>query len=92
MKKIWSVDLLIENNFSYSFLNRRVVKGYISKPIALDTQLRDLILSDIIIEKQVNKENAISMNLTDVLKFPVEQSLFSNTREEKLFCKTKSRK
>ena len=63
-----SIDLLIGNAFYYSFINGNVVKGQKDEPIAIETHLGGFILSDVFIEKNINKESSINFNSTHVLR------------------------
>ena len=61
-----SIDLLIGNDFYYSFINRNIVKGQKDEPIGIETYLGGFILSGVFIEKNINKESSISFNSTRI--------------------------
>ena len=62
-----STDLLIGNDFYYSFVNRNIVKGQKNEIIAIETYLGGFILSGVFIDKNINKGSSIDFNSTHVL-------------------------
>lgn len=77
-----SIDLLIGNDFYYSW----IVKGQINEPIALEINLWRFVISGVLLTGRWSK-NPINITSTYVLKIPAEQSLFSDNREEIYFVK-----
>ena len=73
-----SIDLLIGNDFYYSFINGNIVKCQKNKPIAIETYLGGFILSGVFIGKNVNKESSININFTHVLRITVEDNLIND--------------
>ena len=63
-----SIDLLIGNDFYYSFINRNFVKGQKDEPIAKETYCGSFIFSGVFIDKNNNKESSVNFNSTHVLR------------------------
>ena len=78
-----SIDLLIGNDFYYSFINGNIVKCQKNKPIAIETYLGGFILSGIFIGKNINKESSIDINSTHVLRITVEDNFINDYKDEK---------
>ena len=78
-----SIDLLIGNDFYYSFINGNIVKGQKDEPIAIETYLGGFILSGVFIDKNINKESLINFNSTHVLRITVEDNFINDYKEEK---------
>ena len=78
-----SIDLLIGNDFYYSFINGNIVKGQKDEPIAIETYLGGFILSGVFIDKNINKESSINFNSTHVLRLTVEDNFINDYKEEK---------
>ena len=78
-----SIDLLIGNDFYYSFINGNIVKGQKDEPIAIETYLGGFILSGVFIDKNINKESSINFNSTHVLRITVEDNFINDYKEEK---------
>ena len=57
-----SIDLLIGNDFYYSFINGNIVKGQKDEPIAIETYLGGFILSGVFIDKNINKGSSNNFN------------------------------
>ena len=78
-----SIDLLIGNDFYYSFINGNIVKGQKDEPIAIETYLGGIILSGVFIDKCINKESSVNFNSTHVLRIAVEDNFINDYKEEK---------
>ena len=78
-----SIDLLIGNDFYYSFINGNIVKGQKDEPIAIETYLGGFILSGVFIDKNINKESSINFNSAHVLRITVEDNFINDYKEEK---------
>ena len=78
-----SIDLLIGNDFYYSFINGNIDKGQKDEPIAIGTYLGRFILSGFFIDKNINKKSSINFNSTHVLRITVEDNFFNDYKEEK---------
>ena len=78
-----SIDLLIRNDFYYSFINGNIVKGQKDEPIAIETYLGGFILSGVFIDKNINKQSSINFNSTHVLRITVEDNFINEYKEEK---------
>ena len=78
-----SIDLLIGNDFYYSFINENIVKGEKDEPIAIETYLGGFILSGVFIDKNINKESSINLNCTHILRMTVEDNFINDYKEEK---------
>ena len=78
-----SIDLLIGNDFHYSFINENIVKGEKDEPIAIETYLGGFILSGVLIDKNINKESSINFNSAHVLRITVEDNFINDYKEEK---------
>ena len=78
-----SIDLLIGNDFYYSFINGNIVKGQKDEPIAIETYLGGFILSGVFIDKNINKESSINFNSTHVLRITVDDNFINDYKEEK---------
>ena len=61
-----SIDLLIGNDFYYSFINGNIVKGQKDEPIAIETYLGGFILLGVFINKNINKKSSINFTSTHV--------------------------
>ena len=72
-----SIDLLIRNDFCYSFINWNIAKGQKDEPIAIETYLGGFI------DKNINKESSINFNSTHVLRLTVEDNFINDYKEEK---------
>ena len=82
-----SIDLLIGNDFHYSFIKGNIVKGQKDKPIAIETYLGGFILSGVFIDKYVNKESSINFNSTHVLRITAEDNFINDYKEKKFVYK-----
>ena len=82
-----SIDLLIGNDFYYSFINGNIGKGQKDKPIATETYLGGFILSGVFIDKYINKERSINFNSTHVLRITAEDNFINNYKEKNVFIK-----
>ena len=78
-----SIDLLIGNDFYYSFINGNIVKGQKDKPIAIETCLGGFILSGVFTDKKINKKSSINFNSTHVLCITSEDNFINDYKEEK---------
>ena len=79
-----SIDLLIANDFYYSFINGNIVKGRKDESITIETYLGSFILSGVFIDKNINKESSINFNSTHVLHITVEDNCINDYKEEKM--------
>ena len=78
-----SIDLLIENDFYYSFINWNIIEGQKDEPIAIEAQLVGFILSGIFIDTNINNESSINFNSTHVLRTTVQDNFIDDYKEEK---------
>ena len=78
-----SIDLLIGNDFYYSFINGNIVKGQKDEPITIESYLGGFVLSVVFIDKNINKESSINLNCTHILRMTVEDSFINDYKEEK---------
>ena len=78
-----SIDLLIGNDFYYSFINGNIVKGQKDEPIAIETYLGGFILSGVFINENINKKSSINFNSTHVLHITVQENFINEYKEEK---------
>ena len=77
-----SIDLLIRNDFCYSFINWNIAEGQKDEPIAIETYLGGFILSGVFIDKNINKESSINFNSTHVLRITVEDNFINDYKDE----------
>ena len=79
-----SIDLLIGNDFFYSFINGNISKGQKSEPTAIENYLGGLILSGAFIDKNTNKESSINLNSTHVcITYKAEDNFINDYKEGK---------
>ena len=77
-----SIDLLIGNDFYYSFINENIVKGQKDEPIPIETHLDGFILSGVFIDENIDKECSISFNSTHVLCITAADNFINAYKEE----------
>ena len=82
-----SIDLLIGNDFFYSFINGNISKGQKSEPTAIENYLGGFILSGAFIDKNTNKESSINLNSTHVLRIKLKIILSMIIKKENVFIK-----
>ena len=78
-----SIDLLIGNDFYYSFIFGNIVKAQKYETVAIDTYLGGFILSGVFIDKKINKGSSINFNSTNLLRITVEDSYINDYQDEK---------
>ena len=77
-----SIDLLIVNDFYYSFTNESIVKVQTDEPIPIETRLGGFISSGVFIDENIGKECSISFNSTHVLCITAEDNIINDYEEE----------
>ena len=77
------LDLLIGNDFYYSFINGNIVNGQKDESITIEIYLCGFILSGVFIDKNINKESSINFNSTHVLRITVDDNFINDYKEEK---------
>ena len=82
-----SIDLLIGNDFFYSFINGNISKGQKSEPTAIENYLGGFILSGAFIDKNTNKESSINLSFTHVLRIKLKIILSMIIKKENVFIK-----
>ena len=82
-----SIDLLIGNDFFYSFINGNISKGQKSEPTAIENYLGGFILSGAFIDKNTNKESSINLSSTHVLRIKLKIILSMIIKKENVFIK-----
>ena len=82
-----SIDEMIGNDFYYSFINGNIAICQKDEPIAIETYLGGFILSEVFIDKYINRESSINFNSTHVLRITAKVILLMIIKKKNVFIK-----